>query len=75
MTNEELKEWVERGRKENYLYMAVVYDIVDKDNFPVYFHFYSDLERYKENIISESKLSFKNYFKLGSKIPLVDGDE
>lgn len=74
ISKSELKEWAERGRKDNYLYMAIVQDLEDKQMFPVYFHFYSDLERYRENIISESKLSYKDYFKLGSHIDVVDDE-
>ncbi len=62
----ELKNWVEQGRKDNYNYLLIVYDNQDKDYFPVYFHFYSDIERYRENIISESKLVAKQDIKLNS---------
>jgi len=55
MTPEET-EWLIRGREGNYNYLLIVFDIADKDHFPMFFQFYSDVIRYKENIISETKV-------------------
>lgn len=71
-SDKELKEWVSQGRKDNYNYILIIFDLADKDYFPVYFHFYSDVLRYRENIISESKLAVKQEFKLNNKIIGVD---
>lgn len=72
INDQELKEWVDRGRKDNYNYLLIIHDLDVNDYFPVYFHFYSDILRYRENIISESKIKVRAEFKLNNKIIGVD---
>jgi hypothetical protein len=48
--------WKQFAANNGYPYLLIVKDLEDKDIFPVYFHNEKDMERYKRNIISESKL-------------------
>lgn len=59
-----LGEWVKKGLGNGVFYMLIMQDLEDKEYFPVYFHFYSDAQRYQENIISESKLKVLELIKL-----------
>jgi hypothetical protein len=68
----ELKQWIVQGRKDNYNYLLVVYDNQDKDYFPMFFHFYSDVMRYRHNVISETKVTPVEEYKLYAKIGGID---
>lgn len=62
--NNQLPFWIDSGLKDNYNYLVIVRDLEDKDYFPRYFNFYSDYERYLENIISESKMKVVELIRL-----------
>ena len=50
------KEWIERGIKENYKIILIIYDLEDKSYYPVYFYNEGDSLKFSRNIISESKI-------------------
>lgn len=65
MTYEDkLDGWIQIGLSNGMFYLLVMQDLEDKEYFPVYFGFYSDAQRYQENIISESKLRIAEFVKL-----------
>jgi len=68
----DLKRWIAQGRLDNYNYLLVVYDDQDKDYFPMFFHFHSDLMRYRQNIISETKVTPVEQYSLYAKIGGID---
>ncbi len=67
-----LKTWIAQGRKDNFGYLLVVYDDQDKDYFPMFFHFHSDVMRYRQNIISETKVTPVEQYNLFAKIGGID---
>lgn len=62
--NDKLDDWVQTGLRNGMTYMLIMQDLDDKEYFPAYFGFYSDTQRYQENIISESKLRVVEFVKL-----------
>jgi hypothetical protein len=52
----ELTEWTSRGKSGGCTHLLIVLDLEDKSYFPVFFFDEGDVQRYKENIISESKI-------------------
>lgn len=64
MQKEQLSEWVRTGQQNGDLYLLIVKDLEDQQEFPIYFKFFSDCERYHENIISESKLKIIELIRL-----------
>lgn len=62
--SDKLDGWVQTGLLNGMAYMLVMQDLEDKEYYPVYFGFYSDCQRYQNNIISESKLRVVEFVKL-----------
>lgn len=62
----EYQEWINRGIKEGYSFVIIAYDLEDKSYFPVYFSFEYECNRYKDNIISESKIKVIATYNLQS---------
>jgi hypothetical protein len=56
--------WIIRGKESNELILLVIHDLEDKDYFPIYFKSEQEAYKYKNNIISESKLKVINEIKL-----------
>jgi hypothetical protein len=57
MINEQdIDIWIIRGKENNELILLIVHDLEDKDYFPIYFKSIQESNKYKNNIISESKL-------------------
>jgi len=52
----ELDEWTLRGKSGGCTHLLIVLDLEDKSYFPVFFFDKGDAQRYKDNIISESKI-------------------
>jgi hypothetical protein len=55
MTNEKF-EWQQYAIDNKYSYLLVIKDLESKDYFPVYFNYPQEVSKYKNNIISESKI-------------------
>lgn len=51
----DFSEWIERGIKENYKFILIIYDFEDKSYYPVFFASEKEAENFNNNIISESK--------------------
>ena len=68
LNDEEINRWIEAGIKDNYNYLLIVFDLESREYFPVFFHSYLDVIRYRQNIISESKLEAKQDYKLFGEI-------
>lgn len=49
-------EWLKFAKNHNFKFILIIKDLEDRDEYPVYFSNYKDLIRFKENIISESKI-------------------
>jgi hypothetical protein len=52
----EVSEWISRAKFAGCSCVLIVRDIEDKSYFPVFFFDESDAKRYRDNIISESKI-------------------
>ena len=66
LSNEQLQLWVKEASNKKALYVAIMQDFDDREFFPVYFEFYSDFQRYQNNVISESKIKFIDLIKLSN---------
>lgn len=51
----EFSEWRERGVENGYRIMIIMFDMEDREYYPVYFDSREDADCYSSNIISESK--------------------
>lgn len=43
-------EWIERARKNNYLYIIIMYDKEDKDKYPVFVESSEELDLLKKQL-------------------------
>jgi hypothetical protein len=50
----DLLSWINHGKQHN-LIVFIIYDISDRDFYPMYFISNKDADNYSNNIISESK--------------------
>jgi len=51
----ELDSFIRLGKENGAMFMLVLFDMEDKDYYPVFFNSEKDLMFYKNNIISETK--------------------
>ena len=65
--NDKLEEWIWLGKSRGINYLLVMQDLEDKEYFPVYFFNHEDCVRYRDNIISESKLKVVEIIELIKK--------
>lgn len=56
--------WIKDGIANGNFYLLILQDLEDKQFYPVYFQFYSDAQRYQDNIISETKIKIIELIKL-----------
>lgn len=64
MTNDELRSFIKLGKEKGYSFMLVVFDIEDKDYYPIFFNSKEEMESYENNIISETKCRVENEYVL-----------
>lgn len=57
-------EWLDFAINNKYNYILILKDLEDKEIYPVYFLSELEMFKYKENIISESKVKVMTYFKV-----------
>lgn len=57
-------EWLDFAINNKYNYILILKDLEDKEIYPVYFLSESEMFKYKQNIISESKVKVMTYFKV-----------
>tara|TARA_R110000868_G_scaffold75946_1_gene218758 strand:+ start:2121 stop:2306 length:186 start_codon:yes stop_codon:yes gene_type:complete len=57
-------EWLDFAINNKYNYILILKDLEDKEIYPVYFLSELEMLKYKENIISESKVKVMTYFKV-----------
>jgi hypothetical protein len=57
--------WAEKAASEHCFAWALVLDLEDRDHFPVFFASAEELARYRQCVISESKLQIQEVFFLG----------
>lgn len=51
-----IESWEDFAKTNNYKYLLIAKDLEDKDLYPVYFNSQIDLDKFVNNIISESKI-------------------
>ncbi len=54
MTGEE--QWLESARKDGFKVLAIVLDLEEKDQFPMFFQTWNDYLLFQKNVISEWKI-------------------
>lgn len=60
----EQERWLESAKKNGSAILAIVLDLEDRESFPVEFETRKDFLKYKNNIISESKLKILKIYEL-----------
>jgi len=55
-----IKTWIDFAKTNDYTIVCVMKDLEDKEIYPIFFKEEKDLEKHKNNIISESKVMIIN---------------
>jgi hypothetical protein len=63
-TQEEIKGWLKRGKKEKATHMIVVCDTFDYDDYPVFVHSNEDVHKVKEEYNGKDMQSVMEVYNL-----------
>lgn len=64
ISNDELWSFIKFGKSGEYKFMLVLFDIEDKDYYPIFFNSKEEMESYENKIISETKCRVEGEYNL-----------